>query len=467
MGLLFNRKKEDNTEIMERAENTEVVETSVENTKSPDQNSVELAETLLRAFLSTEFMTLDKAMNVPAFAGCVNLICDTISSLPVYLYKKSGDSIEKVTDDERVALINVDTKDTLTGADFKKAIIYDYLTDKGGYAFIGKSGTKFTSLNYVKPEEVSFRYSEDPIFKDYEIICGGKVYKPHNFIKIVRRTKNGFYGKTIIQENREILMTAYKSLKFEGKQVNKGGNKRGFLESERVLSQEAIDDLKKSFNLLYQDENENVIILNNGIKFKETSETSLELQLNENKKTNAVDICKLFNVPPNMVSGTATDQDKLRFIQFCIIPILEAFCKSLNRDFLLEKEKKEYFWAFDTKELTQGDIKTRYDAYATAYKTGFLQIDDIRKSENLPALDIPFIKLGLQDVLYNPETGAIFTPNMGKGYNIKEAMEESNGGDLPVGTDGNNPSDPAINQALEVTDKANGKENDDEGTDKS
>jgi hypothetical protein len=46
-------------------------------------------------------------------------------------------------------------------------------------------------------------------------------------------------------------------------------------------------------------------------------------------------------------------------------------------------------------------------------------------------------------------------------------MEESNGGDLPVGTDGNNPSDPAINQALEVTDKANGKENDDEGTDKS
>ena len=49
-----------------------------------------------------------------------------------------------------------------------------------------------------------------------------------------------------------------------------------------------------------------------------------------------------------------------------------------------------------------------------------MQIDEIRKKENLPALEMPFIKLGLQDVLYDPKTGDIYTPNTNSWSSVKK-----------------------------------------------
>lgn len=433
--------------------------------KRAEEDGIKLSSELLTAILSDEYITVKKAMNVPTFAGCVNKICETVSMIPIYLYKTSGDSVERQTD-IRVDMLNRDTRDTLTGSDFKKAIIYDYLTNKGGYAYINRIGKEVRSIHYVSADDISFLKGIDPIFKDYEILCAGNIYQPYQFIKILRRTKNGYSSPSMIDENREILMTAYKSLMFEKYLVSKGGNKRGFLESEHGLSDEAIRKLKESFNLLYQDRNENVIVLNNGVKFKESSETSTEMQQNENKKSNAVEICKIFGMPPNILGGNATEQDKLQYIQYCIVPILEAFCEALNRDLLLEREKKDYFFAPDINEFTRGDIRTRFDAYAIAYKAGFMQADEIRKRENLPSLGIPYVKMGLQDALYNPDTGSVFTLNTGRGYNIKDAMDgkvmfDENG--VPTGQLVDTNSD----ETEADTDTADGKEQGNEDRDKS
>ncbi len=43
-----------------------------------------------------------------------------------------------------------------------------------------------------------------------------------------------------------------------------------------------------------------------------------------------------------------------------------------------------------------------------------MQIDDVRYMEDLEPLDLEFIKLGFQDVLYNPKTKQIYTPNTDK-----------------------------------------------------
>ena len=40
-----------------------------------------------------------------------------------------------------------------------------------------------------------------------------------------------------------------------------------------------------------------------------------------------------------------------------------------------------------------------------------VQIDEIRFEEDLPALGLNWIKLGLEDVLYDPKTNTVYTPN--------------------------------------------------------
>ena len=124
-------------------------------------------------------------MSIPAFAGCVNAVCNTIATVPIYLYEKKNNAVER-RDDARERLLNGDTRDTLTGADFKRALVFDYLTDIGGYAYINRRGTHWLSLNYVEPSKISISESVDPIFKDYSLLVSGREFRPYQFLKIIR-----------------------------------------------------------------------------------------------------------------------------------------------------------------------------------------------------------------------------------------------------------------------------------------
>jgi hypothetical protein len=48
-----------------------------------------------------------------------------------------------------------------------------------------------------------------------------------------------------------------------------------------------------------------------------------------------------------------------------------------------------------------------------------MQIDEVRYLENLEPLGLNFIKLGLQDVLFNPVTKEVYTPNTNQITNIE------------------------------------------------
>lgn len=399
-----------------RAEETEIIQESLSKEE----------QILIAQFAAEEDMDFEKAMKIPAFSACVNRIANTVSMIPVKLYERKDNEVKEVKNDIRVHLLNKDTKDALDAVQFKKALVIDYF-GKGGYAYINKNGNRVESIHYVKNNEISFEFNDDPIFKNYAIRVRDGKYEPYQFVKLLRSTTNGRESVSIVDENKDILLVAYYSLKFEKNLVKNGGNKKGFVKSPKKLTEEAIKALKKAWKKLYSNNSENVVILNEGLEFQESSNTSVEMQLNENKKVNADEICKIFNMKPTIINGGATEQDRVDFIQSCVNPVLNAIETALNRDLLLEKEKDSYFFEADTSELTKGDIKTRYDAYATAIKSGFLQIDEVRYKENIPTLGLDFIKLGLQDVIYNPNTKEFYVPNMNAKGSVKEkgANDES------------------------------------------
>ena len=376
-------------------------------------------DVLLSAILSQDSISCEQVLNIPAVARCVNLISETVSMIPIKLYREDiTDGKRKTVEiaDHRCDLLNEDTKDTLDGAQFKKALVRDYLLNGNAYAYINKQRNSVKSLHYVDSKNVTINQNFDPIFKDYNILVHGQTYKPFEFLKILRATKDGARGSGIVEENGELLKVAYTTLKFEQNLVSTGGNKKGFINAKNRLTKEAIDALKAAWYKFYSNNDENVIILNEGLTFQEASNTSVEMQLNESKKSMSDSILELFGVP--------TDWSWETFIKTAIMPILATFECALNRDLLLEKEKKSFYFAFDTKEIIKGDIKTRFEAYKTALESNLMQIDEVRYLENLEPLGLNFIKLGLQDVLFNPVTKEVYTPNTNQITNI----ENKNGG---------------------------------------
>lgn len=374
------------------------------------------SDVLLTTLLRGDKITREQVLNIPAVEGNIDFISNAIASMPVKLYKRKAGKVEEVYNDSRVKLLNCDTGDTLDAFQFKKAIIEDYFLSTGGYAYIEKHRNEVTGLYYIENEYVVVNYNFEPIYKNYIIYVGKNTYKPYEFIKLLRNTKTGAFGISIIDELSTALETAYQTQLYQLGLVKTGGNKRGFLKSERKLGQAEIDALKTAWRNLYANNTESVVVLNNGLDFKESANTSVEMQLNESIKTLKDQIDNIFHVSDNFNDT----------FKFAIYPVIKAFETALNRDLLLEKEKGKYFFEFDVKEIIKASIKERYEVYRMSKECQMTTINERRRMENMNEIEGgDVIDLGLGSVLYNVKTGQYYTPNTDTTTDVKTIEEES------------------------------------------
>lgn len=367
-------------------------------------NNDTVDDVLLKAILNGEAITREEALTLPAVSGAVDFISSTIASMPVKLYKRKNGQVEAV-DDVRVKMLNCDTGDTLDAYQMKKALVEDYLLGKGGYCYIQRDRNNVVALKYVPDDFVSICKNPDPLNRYYTIFCYDGEFNPWQFIKILRNTKDGASGTGLIDEVSKALETAYNMLKYQLMLVKGGGNKKGFLKSERPLGKEEIEVLKNAWARLYANDQSNVVVLNGGIDFKEASNTSVEMELNDSKKVLQDEINGIFHIVPN---------DYYTTFKMAIYPVIRAFETALNRDLLLEKEKGKFYFEFDVKEILRANIKERYEAYKIAKEIGLKTINELRNDENLNYIEgLDVIDFGLASVLYDINTKQYYTPNTG------------------------------------------------------
>lgn len=402
-----------------------------ERFKKREDPSTDADDVLLRSLLRQETITREKAMTIPSIAGAVDFISGSLACMPVKLYKYDGTEVEEVKGDPRCRIMNQDTGDTLDGFQLKKAMVEDYLMGKGGYAYIQKKRNEVTGVYYVQDIYIVIMRLFHPIFKEYTIEVEGNSYYPFEFLKLLRNTKDGASGEGVTVQLSQAIETAYQTMIYQLGLVKKGGNKRGFLKSQRKLGQDEIDVLKQAWRNLYSNDEESVVVLNNGLEFQEASNTSVEMQLNESKKAFMDEINSIFHIYPNDFDRTYKE---------AIYPIVKAFETALNRDLLLEREKKDHFFVFDVKEIIKASIKERYEAYKTAKETGFITLNEIRQEENLNYVEgLDVVNVGLGAVLYDVKTHTYYTPNIDSqtDLNKTESMLESHVEEQEFTADGN------------------------------
>ena len=383
------------------------------------------ADDHLLSLLKNIEITPETAMEIPAVSACIGFISSIVAALPIKLYQENRERniTEEVKDDLRLRLLNDETGDLLDPFQMKKAVIEDYFLYGGGYIYPEMYGNEFVSLRYIRYGAISsFLYGNDPVFKVGEyVLSNGMSLRDDEVIKLLRDTKDGLKGESIITAHQQILSTMYREIVYEKLLISSGGNKKGFLTSESKLSPEMMADLRQKWQEMYANTGNTMMILNKGITFHESSNTSVEMQLNENKARNNELICQIFGLSPDIVSGKLGEDALTAAVKSAVIPVITAFEAALNRGLLLPSERDLMYFTFDTTELLKGDILKRYQAYKTGLECNVLQIDEARYKEDLPPLGLNWIKLGLQDVLYDPKTKTIYTPNMNQSMTMNES----------------------------------------------
>jgi hypothetical protein len=105
---------------------------------------------------------------------------------------------------------------------------------------------------------------------------------------------------------------------------------------------------------------------------------------------------------------------------------VRAFETALNRDLLLEKEKKNHFFEFDVKEIIRTSLKDRYESCNLAKETGFITLNEIRRAENMPWIEgLDLVNLGLGAVLYDTNKHVYYTLNTDTVGDMSDELEKT------------------------------------------
>lgn len=375
-----------------------------------DENQL---DTALRAGLGGSKVTVQSVLNIPAVSGSVSFIAGTVASLPIRLYRTTNGRSEEVTDDYRLRLLNEETGDLLDAFQWKCTLVRDFLLPGNGYTYVDWVNNRIEGLYYVDPMQVSVEIGTDPIFKFARFHIGADQYPEWRVMRILRNTKDGVTGTGVVAESSTHLETMLNALKYENRMMRTGA-KKGFLKAKegRKLSQVVLDQLRAGWRNLYgNDSDETVVVLNDGIEFQDAGQTAVDSQLNENKETNDHEIYKIFCIVPTVLEGGANQEDLKNTVRFAIQPVVKALQSAINRFLLLEDEKGALSFEIDMDALDGTDMLSRYQAYEVAVKNGWMQLDEVRYEEGRNPLGLKFIRLGLDTVIYDPETKMIYTPN--------------------------------------------------------
>lgn len=364
----------------------------------------------LPSFDASTNVTRKQALSVPAVASALFLISGIIAGIPIKLYRRDGNTITEITDDERTKLLNIETNSILGAFETKQAMINDLIMEGACYCYIGKDGNSATSLQYLPKYRVSVLDNGKLIDRTVLFLVDGSYYDNFNIMRAVRNSNDGVHGRGLLDDNATQISSMYNALVYENGVISKGVRK-GFLKSEGRLTVKALEALKKAWRMMTAKlGTSDVIVLNKGITFESADSTAVENQLNESKQTNADLIYKLFG----FTDKTFTDEKAFNiFVKTTIMPIVNCFVEAINRAMLLETEKGNLYFSLDMNDLLKADMLTRFNAYKTALDSNWINVDEIRQREDLSPMGIDFVSMNLANVFYYPQTKKVYTPNTG------------------------------------------------------
>lgn len=377
--------------------------------RSDNEVIADVAEGLIKP---SNTVTKQQAMSIPVVTKSVNWIASAIAALPIKMYKLTDSGYQEVQDDYRLALVNEYSGNCMTANDLKRQILTDLLLEGNGYAYISKKGNKIEKLSYIPTCRLTYTESVDNINKVINVWVDGKQVQDYNVFRLVNNTKNGISGIGFISDCQELLGTVLNSLQYENSSIS-SGVRRGFLKSKSKLDSDKMNELRRAWKKLTTPNQSDVLVLNAGIEFEDASSTATESQLSQNKVINMHQILSYFGLPTNFFEGVSSDA-YLTAIRIAVLPLVKQFTTALNNFLLLESEKSNIKFEIDTRSLVEIDVNAKYNMYQTALTNGILTIDEVRQREQLPVLDMSYLKLGLGDVLYNVTDGKIFVPNTGQ-----------------------------------------------------
>ncbi|ELA9841228.1 phage portal protein [Vibrio parahaemolyticus] len=358
-----------------------------------------LGDMALRNFMSGSGMPVnyDTALQDATVKACIRVIAQTISTLPLKLYKKQQISIGKdwVVDDSSLMshVLTVRPNVRQTSVEFVEQMITQLMLFSEYYAIIKRSpsGKIISVVPFNSPKQVSCRESGDNLIFDCVTNDGKSVQFKNDEIFHLRDLSINTYSaidKVNLAKSSIGLSLAATN---NAEQYYKRGPRAGaFIQADGKLNDDTFARLQRQFNDAYSghENAHKIAILENGMKYVQNPYSLKDAQVLESRNAAIREIASIFGVPVTLLGISDPNLKDVESInQFFYKSCLQSIITKIEARFRLMLPR-DYSLKFDLSDYLKGDIKTTAEVTKTLLERGIISVNEARSRMGMqPIMD--------------------------------------------------------------------------------
>lgn len=377
------------------------------------------------------------AMNCTAVFACVQILAESVGSLPLCVYERLPDgTTRKAESHPAYDLFAYEPNPYQTPSVFFETVQGHRSAWGNGYArIVWDNAGRPRQLLPLLPDRTTPVRKDGKLFYKVTVTQGQtEVLPAEDVLHVPGLGFDGVRGYSPIYQARQAIALNIAAETFGARLFGNGGWASGVLQHPGKLSPNAIENLRTSLNQMHQGSQNafKPMILEEGMNWQATGIPPEDAQFLQTRKFQIQEIARMYRIPPHMLADlerathSNIEHQGIEFLQFTMLPHLTKWEQEINRKLFGVASQGRYFVRFEFEPLLRSDKSSRFDTYTKGINSGVLSINEARAHEGLNPIDggdIHLRPLNMQpvDAETEPEGGSGM---MGIGSNTDPASTE-------------------------------------------
>jgi HK97 family phage portal protein len=338
------------------------------------------------------------ALQHSAVWACVNLIAGSISTLPLYAYRRGErDPLPDLPPLLRQPSATMNLPDWLYAA-LQSLLLrgncYGLIVDRAG------AGLLPAQCELLAPDRVAVNVPNGSI--EYRV--DGQEVDPASIWHVKAYTSAGnVVGLSPIGHAKQAVALGLAAERYAARFFGDSAIPSGVLSTDQRITTENAEMLKERWRATHGGRRD-IAVLGDGARFQAITIPPEQAQFLETTRANVATIARYFGVQPELIGGESggsltyanVEQRALDFLQFGLAPWIVRLETAISALLSSTTTVK-----FNAGALVRTDLLTRYQAHESAIRAGWKLRSEVRELEDLPPV------AGIDDQEPPPETGAV------------------------------------------------------------
>lgn len=359
------------------------------------QTLEELAKLIFGDDTDSIVVTASTSLTCSTVHAAVRILSESISQLPLHLYRKGNDGSRKRETDHPLETVIADMASPgRTAFAFRLQAMVDVCTHGNSFAVIVRNSRKqVIELHRVSPDKVAVKQDETTLAASYEISQGKgpvKVYPFGDVLHLRWLSTDGLKGESPVELAKDDIKLALGIQRYAARLFRNGGRPPGYLKG--AITDRNKEKVKKGFmaSITGQNGPDDVPMLGE-VDFVKVAFSAVEAELQALSLQTMRRILAIYRVPPPIYGDleksnySNAEFSGRMFLQHALLPFLKQWETEIRAKCLTPAERKSLYVEHLVDDIVRADIAARFEAYGKAVTNGILSPNEVRAMENRPA----------------------------------------------------------------------------------